>query len=198
MIRAGTGRRGSGRVGVRPATRSTATTPTCALSERAAATTTAEPSSSHEDHICGSSTGPWRDRRGGPAPRRARSVRRIAELFLGALGADRPMLKRCPSAESISMAATQVFDTSLDECSCCNRRGGVIYRTRATAPCYCRSQLQLWFPKLQASPPGFFGQWTLFRIAGIPGRGIITATRYPPSRVTAYCPEGDMTWHQAQ
>jgi len=62
-------------------------------------------------------------------------------------------------------------------------------RAGPLAPCYCRSQLQLWFPNTSRYLVGLPGRLECFCISGISGGAIIAATRGPHSAAPGTAPK---------
>lgn len=77
------------------------------------------------------------------------------------------------------MTARREFNVPRGQCIYCNGQSGIIDRTQAATACYCRSQLQSWFPKTSTPFVGIFSRGERFVFPVISGRGIIAATRYP-------------------
>ena len=115
------------------------------------------------------------------------------QLFRGA----RPMVfpKPCTLVDSIAVPASLDFNGTCRQILCRDKHAGILHRTQATAACYCRSQLQLWFPKLQVLSGRFLHRWKRFCISGLfPGGVINAATRVRAVRTPRHCPKGEMTW----
>jgi hypothetical protein len=64
------------------------------------------------------------------------------------------------------MTAAIEFTATCGEHFYRDRRSGNIYHPRPIAPCYCRSQLQLWFPETSSALTVVLFRWERFFISG--------------------------------
>lgn len=84
----------------------------------------------------------------------------------------RLLMRRCTPNESISVPERSEFYGPRSTSFLPRRaESGIIQRTRNVSACYCRSQLQLWFPKTSSAPAALLAIGSTFVFPVISGRG---------------------------